>query len=196
MEAMGIKLLQRLSSSLMPVEEVATAKHRNELREFRRRVDSSLDVLKALGGYIERASVEANASSTTRKKSKAPGKQLKLDPQPFECMGITVPTTEREAHAVFSDILLQLQGILGVRLSLSPLSRIHKASGLSVRPTATRGIGCIQTPTQRVGNHDGAFRIHGPADQGRSLLQKRRGVRRVEDPVADGGTKVPTRSST
>ena len=118
-ESLGIKLLQRLSSSLISVEGVSTAEHRNELRELRRKVGFSLDVLKELGGYTDRVSVGANVSPISRKKPKALARHIQLDPHPFDCMGIAVPMTEDEVRAVCSDILPQLQSILGVRVSLS-----------------------------------------------------------------------------
>ena len=198
MEALGIKLLQQLSSSLMPVEEVATTERRNELREFRRKVGSSLDALKMLGGYMNRASIEINASSAGRKKPKASGRQLKLDPDAFDRMGMTAPTTEGEVRVVCGDILLRLKGILGVRVhqyAHLPQS-IHGVSGLSVRPKTTGGIRCIQAPTKRDRDHNSILRIHSPADQGHTVLQKRRGFWRVEDPVTNGGARVPTRGQT
>ena len=117
MEALGIKLLQRLSSSLMSIEGVSTTEHRNELRELRRKLGLSLNVLKELGGLADRASAGANVPPISRKRSKAPAKRIQLDPHPFDCMGIAVPMTEDEVHAVFEDILSRLQNILGVRVS-------------------------------------------------------------------------------
>ena len=121
MEALGIKLLQRLSSSLTSIEGVSTAEHRAEFRVFRRKVGLSLNVLKELGGCTDRASVDANVSPVGRKRSKTLARRTQLDPHPFDCMGIAVPTKEDEVHAVCGDILPQLQTILGVRVSLSPM---------------------------------------------------------------------------
>jgi hypothetical protein len=125
MEASGIKLLQRLSSSLLSVEVVSTAEHRNELREFRRTAGLSLSVLKELAGCAGRASVDVSAPSVSRKKSKAPTRHIRLDPHPFDCMRIAVPVTEVEVRAVCVDILPQLQNILRVSVSpsLRPASR-------------------------------------------------------------------------
>jgi len=125
MEALGIKLLRRLSSSLLPIEAVSTAEHRNELREFRRRVGLSLSVLKELVRCTGRASVNASAPSTSRKKSKAPARHIQVDPNPFDSMKIAVPVTEDEAHAVLVDILPKLQNILRVSafLSIWPISK-------------------------------------------------------------------------
>ena len=125
MGALGIELLKRLSSSLMSVEGVSTAEHRNELREFRRKVGLSLNVLKELGGCADQASVGVNVSPISHKRPKAPSRRVQLDPGPFDSMGIAVPTTEDEVRAVCGDILPRLQSILGVRVppSLRPASK-------------------------------------------------------------------------
>jgi hypothetical protein len=182
----------------MPVEDMATTEHRNELREFRRKVGSSLDALKMLGGYMNRASIEINASSAGRKKPKDLGRQLKLDPDAFDRMGMTVPTTEGEVRVVCGEILLRLKGILGVRVYpyFHLPQSIHGVSGLPVRSKTTRGIRCVQAPTQRIRDHNSVLRIHSSADQGHTVLQKRRRFWRVADPVTDGGARVPTRSQT
>ncbi|KAF9642477.1 hypothetical protein BDM02DRAFT_3193153 [Thelephora ganbajun] len=113
METLGTMLLQRLSSSLMSVEVVSTVEYRNELRDFRRKVGLSLNVLKELGGCADRASVGTNVSPINRKKPKVLVRHPQLDPHPFDCMGIAVPVTEDEARAVCGDILFRLQNILG-----------------------------------------------------------------------------------
>ena len=119
MGALGVELLKRLSSSLTSVEGVSTAEHRNELREFRRKVGLSLNVLKELGGCTDQASVGANMPPISHTGSKAPSRRVQLDPDPFDSMGIAVPTTEDEVRAVCGDILPRLQSILGVRVPLS-----------------------------------------------------------------------------
>ena len=119
MEAFGVKLLQRLSSSLLPAERVVTTEQRNELRELRRKTDLFLDALKELDGCADRTSVDVNMSPTNRKRPKVQARNLQLDPYPFDCVGIPVPTTEHEVRTACGDILLQLKGILGVRVSLS-----------------------------------------------------------------------------
>jgi len=187
MEALGIKLLQRLSSSLTSVEGISTAEHRNELREFRRKVGLSLNVLKELGGYANRTSVGTNVSTTDRKRAKAVARHPKLDPHPFDCMRIEVPMTEDQVHVVCGDILRLLQNALGVRVSPSFLlnSNTYPVSALFARPEAASGIGIFQTPTRRSRNRNDVLRIHNPANQGRSVLRKRGGVRRVADFTID-----------
>jgi len=118
MEALGIKLLQRLSSSLTLVEGASTVEHRNELREFRRKVELLLNVLEELSGWADRVSVNPGASPISRKRPKAQARRIQFNPHPFDCLGIAVPMTEDEVHAVRGDVLPQLQRILGVRVSL------------------------------------------------------------------------------
>ena len=115
MEAWGIKLVQQLSSSLVSVEGVSTVEHRNELRKSQRKVDLFLKVLSELGRFADRASVGANLTPVSRKRSNTLTRHIKPDPYPFDCMGIAVPVTEGEVWSVFSDILKQMQSILGVR---------------------------------------------------------------------------------
>ena len=119
MGTLGIELLKRLSSSLMSVEGVSTAEHRDELRELRREVGLSLNVLKELGGCAYQASAGASVLPISHKRPEAPSRRVQLDPNPFDCMGIAVPMTEDEVLAVCGDILPRLQSILGVRVSLS-----------------------------------------------------------------------------
>lgn len=118
MEALGMKLLRQLSSSLVPVERVVTAEQRSELMESRRKMNLSLNVLTELGRCADRTSADANVSPTSRKKPKASQRHSKLDPHPFDCMGIAVPTAEKEVRAAYRDTLLRLQGVFGVRVLL------------------------------------------------------------------------------
>ena len=194
MEALSIKLLQRLSSSLMSVEEVAPTEHRNKLRELRKKVGLSFEVLRELCRCADQASLDGSVSPVSRKKSRSV-KLPKLDPYPFDCMGVKVPTAEREVHAARGDILLRLQGIFRVRVSLFPwlASGTYRVPGLPARPKATRGVRCIQEPAQGVSNHNRASRLLDPAHQGCSVLRKRRGVRGVADLSFNEGTEVSTR---
>ena len=120
MEAWGIKLVQLLSSSLVSVEGVSTAEHRNELRSFRRKVVLFSEVLSELGRFANRASVGANVYPVRRKRgaNRLLTGYIQPDPYPFDCMEIAVPATEGEVWSVFRDILTQMQSILGVRQSL------------------------------------------------------------------------------
>ena len=118
-EALAIKLLQQLSSSLVPVEGVVSTERRNELRGLRRIAALSSNALKELGGCADGGAVDVDTPSTSCKKPKESTRRLaQLDPHPFEYMGIAVPTTDREVRSARGDILTQLRGILGVRASL------------------------------------------------------------------------------
>lgn len=119
MESLSIKLLEQLSSSMMPVERALPAEQRNRLRELRRKMGLTLDVLTQLDGCVDQASVGANVLQTGRKKPKASARKLRLDPDPFYCAGIPVPTTEHEVQTAYGDIFLRLKGTLGVRVPLS-----------------------------------------------------------------------------
>ena len=121
MEDLGIKLLQRLSSSLMSVEGVPTG----------RKVGLSLNVLKELGRWTDRAPAGPNVSPTARKRPKALARHAQLDPYPFDCMGIGVPMTEDEVRAVCGDILPELQSVLEVRISLPLRLGSKHSSGFS-----------------------------------------------------------------
>jgi hypothetical protein len=120
METIGVKLLQRLASSLMIVEGVSTAEHRNKLRKFGGGVGPSLGVLEELSRCADQFSIGAIGSPVGRKRPKAPARRIKLDPHPFDCAGIAVPMTDVEARALCDDILSQLHSVLRVRVSLPP----------------------------------------------------------------------------
>ena len=49
-----------------------------------------------------------------RKKGKAVTKNRRIDPLPFDSMGITVPATDAEVRDVYVEVLSQLQNILEV----------------------------------------------------------------------------------
>ena len=119
MEAFAINLLRQLFSSLMLVERVVTAEQRKELRESRRKMELSLNALEELGRCTDRASADVDVSPTSRKKPKALARHSKLDPYPLDCMGLAVPTTEREVRVAYGDTLLRLQVVFGVRIFLS-----------------------------------------------------------------------------
>ena len=98
----------------MSVEE-----HRNQLRDLRKKVDLSMNVLVELARCADRVSVGANVSPISRKRPKAPARHIQLNPHPFDRMGILIPVTEVEVRALCGDILSQLQSVLGVRVFLS-----------------------------------------------------------------------------
>ena len=118
LEALGIKLLQRLSASLTSVEVVSKPQHCKELRAFRKKIALAMNVLTELSGCMGKASAGADRSPVSPKRLKGRARRVSLNPDPFNCMKIATPATENQARVVCSDILLQLQGVLGVRRSL------------------------------------------------------------------------------
>ena len=131
METVGIKLLQQLSSSLIPTERVVTAELRSELKESRRKTGMFLNVLKELGKNLGQALADTNAPPTSRKRSKAPARHIHFDPHPFDCVRIAVPVTMDEARTVCGDVLSQLQNVLRVSITLSFLLPSKHLPGFS-----------------------------------------------------------------
>lgn len=122
LEALGIKLLQRLSSSLTSVEAISKAQHCKELRDFRKKIALCLNALTELSGCMGKASARADMSPVSPKRLKGRARRMSLNPDPFDCMQVATPATEDQARAMCSDILLQLQDVLGVRRSLPPFA--------------------------------------------------------------------------
>ena len=121
LEALGIKLLRRLSSSLTSIEPISKAQHGKELRDFRKKMDLSLNVLTELSGCMGKASAGGNTAPVSPKRLKGRARRLSLNSDPFDRMQLATPATEDQARAMCSDILLQLQGILGVCIFLPPV---------------------------------------------------------------------------
>jgi len=109
----SVRLLQRFSSSLLFAEYPSLADAPPDLRVYWRKTELLFNILKAL---------EENASNTStvhRKKGKGIAKNRRIDPLPFDSMGITVPTTDAEVLDVYIGVLSQLQSILEVRRFLA-----------------------------------------------------------------------------
>ena len=113
MDTMSMRLLQRFSSSLVSVEYPSTTEAPSNLRPFRRKVELLFDVLKNLES-ANSALAGGNISPVIRKKDKAVTNKRRIDPLPFDSMGITVPTTDAEVRDVCVAVLSQLQRILEV----------------------------------------------------------------------------------
>lgn len=114
-DAMSMRLLKRLSSSLLFAEYPSAADAPPDLRAFWKKVESSFDVLKELEEHANGAFTSGNVSPTIRKRAKQTVKNRRIDPLPFDSMGITVPTTDMEVRDVYIAVLTQLQKILEVR---------------------------------------------------------------------------------
>ncbi|KAF9778765.1 hypothetical protein BJ322DRAFT_1114103 [Thelephora terrestris] len=146
MEALGVKLLQRLSSSLNSAERSVTMEQRNELRELRKKTDLSLAALKELDGCADRASSNVNMSPTSRRKSKAPARNLQLNPYPFDCVGVPVPTTEHEVHVACGDLLLRLKGTFGDYLLFLRRPRVSDLFRRQLEESGTTTAGSTAEP--------------------------------------------------
>jgi hypothetical protein len=120
----SMKLLQRLSSSLLFAEYPSAADAPPDLRVFWKKVELSFNVLKELEEHVNASFKSGNISPTSYKRGKQTVKNCRVDPLPFDSMGITVPTTDAEVRDACVGILAQLQGILEVRaLTISGLHR-------------------------------------------------------------------------
>ena len=113
-DTLTMKLLQRLSSSLLFAEYPSAADAPPDLRVFWRKVELSFNILKELGENANNSYTNGNISPVSRKKGKQASKNRRLDPLPFDSMGISMPTTDVEVRDVYARILPQLQSILEV----------------------------------------------------------------------------------
>jgi len=109
-----MKLLQRLSSSLLFAEYPSTADAPPDLRAFWRKVGLSFNILKELEENANNTYTNGDTSPVSRKRGKQASKNRRIDPLPFDSMGITVPCTDVEVRDVYSRVLSQLQSILEV----------------------------------------------------------------------------------
>jgi len=110
-----MKLLQRLSSSLLFAEYPSAADAPPDLRVFWRKVELSFNVLKELEQNASDTYTSGNVSPVSRKRSKHAAKNRRIDPLPFDSMGIVVPSTDIEVREARAGLLPQLQSILEVR---------------------------------------------------------------------------------
>lgn len=128
-DTLSMKLLQRLSSSLLFAEYPSAADAPPDLRVFWRKVELSFNILKELEENANSTYTNGNISPISRKKGKQSSKNRRIDPLPFDSMGITVPNTDVEIRDVYAGVLQQLQSILEVRGY--PLSACLELSGRS-----------------------------------------------------------------
>ena len=84
-------------------------------------MDLSMNVLTELSGCMGRVSAGGDTSPVSPKRLKGRARRMSLNPDPFDRLQIVAPATEDQARAMCSDILLQLQGILGVCIFLPPV---------------------------------------------------------------------------
>lgn len=111
----SMKLLQRLSYSLLFAEYPSAADAPPDLRVFWKKVESSLGVLKELEDYANGATTGPKMSSTSYNRGKRAVKSRHINPLPFDSMGMAVPTTDTEVRDACIEVLAQLHKILEVR---------------------------------------------------------------------------------
>ena len=124
----SMRLLQRFSSSLLSVECPSVDDSPPDLRVFWRKVEFSFDVLKELEKSAKSILPSRNTSIAGRKKSRTVVKVRRIDPLPFDSMGISVPTTDVEVLDVYVEVLSQLQNILEVRGLVAGAPRVELTS--------------------------------------------------------------------
>lgn len=110
-----MKLLQRLSSSLLFAEYPSAADAPPDLRVFWRKVELTFNVLKGLEGNFSNTCASGGISPISRKRGKQATRNRRIDPLPFDSMGIAVPSTDVELRDVCAGLLPQLQSMLEVR---------------------------------------------------------------------------------
>ena len=137
MDTMTMRLLRRFSSSLLFAEYPSAADVPPDLRAFWRKVELSSTVLKNLEENVTSTSTGGKVSPVNRRKGKAVMNSRRVDPLPFDSMGITVPTTDAEVRDVYVTVLSQLRSVLEVcglvanilRAELNNTSTISSFSG-------------------------------------------------------------------
>jgi len=114
MDTMSIRLLQRFSSSLLIAEYPTSADVPSDLRTFRKKVELSFNILKDIEENANGAFTRERTSPARRKKGKVAAYDRRIDPLPFDSMGIAVPTTAAEVRYAHVEVLSRLQSILEV----------------------------------------------------------------------------------
>ena len=110
-DTMSMRLLQRFASSLLFAEYPSAADAPPDLRVFWRKVELSFDVLRNLDENTSN-STGGNVSPVSRRKGKTVNRRI--DPLPFDSMGIAIPSTDAEVRDVYVRVLSQLQSVLEV----------------------------------------------------------------------------------
>jgi len=113
-DTIGVRLLQRFATSLISVEYPSAADVPPNLRVFQRKVELSVDTLKHLQEGTDSVLEDTNTSPVGRKKGKSVTDNHRIDPLPFNYLGIAAPTTDMEIHDACKKVLSQLRGILEV----------------------------------------------------------------------------------
>jgi len=113
-DAFSMKLLQRLSSSLLFAEYPSAADAPPDLLEFWRKVGVSFKVLQDLEANARASQTGKAAPPTGRKKRERMTRGSRVDPRECDSTGIIVPITDAEAGEVHARLLPELRSILEV----------------------------------------------------------------------------------
>ena len=113
-DAPGMKLLQRLSSSLLFAEYPSAAEAPPDLCEFWRKVGLSFEVLQDLEANARTSWTGKPTSPISRKRGERMVRASRVDPRQTDSMGISVPNADAELSEVHARLLPELQGILEV----------------------------------------------------------------------------------
>ena len=113
-DALSMKLLQRLSSSLLFAEYPSAADAPPDLLEFWRKVGLSFKVLQDLEATARTPRTGKATSPTSRKRRERMTRGSRVDPRESDSMGINLPITDAEAGEVHARLLPELQSILEV----------------------------------------------------------------------------------
>ena len=177
-----MRLLQRFSSSLLSAEYPSTADVPHNLRVFSRKVELSLDVLEHLQRSTNYALMGRNTSPVSRKRSKSVTSSRRIDPLPFNSMGISVPSTDAEVHDVYIRVLSQLRTILEVRgfiadslhieLKTAPALSPHSQEAYTITSFQIRIHECKPIVGRRARSVSGPSVSHGSVDEGRTILRQ------------------------
>jgi len=113
-DTLSMKLLQRLSSSLLFAEYPSAADAPPDLSVFWRKVELSFELLRDLEAGVKGSRTGEATSPISRKKGKTVARGGPVDPFRFDPLGINVPNTETEARQAHARVLSELQSILEV----------------------------------------------------------------------------------
>jgi hypothetical protein len=113
-DTLSMKLLQRLSSSLLFAEYPSAADAPPDLGVFWRKVETSFKLLRDLEVNAKASPTGKAASPISRKRGGTVARGGRVDPRHFDSMGFNVPTTDTEVREVRARVLSELQSILEV----------------------------------------------------------------------------------
>lgn len=109
-----MKLLQRLSASLLFAEYPSAADAPPELREFWRKVELSFKTLRDLEASTRNPRMGDAISPTNRKKGKLVTRLSQFDLLDSDPLAMNVPASGTEVREARAEILSELRGILEV----------------------------------------------------------------------------------